>query len=207
MNKLIIIGAGGHGKVIADIAQKLGRYEEIVFLDDGGFKGVLGFPIIGKTSDVQKYVNSADFFVAIGDSGVRCEFIEKLLSLGANVPTLIHPSAIIGSNVKIGVGSAIMAGVVINPCAVIGKGVIVNTCSSIDHDCKVGDYCHISVGVHLAGTVTLGKKVMIGAGAIVKNNVNIADDCVLGTGAVVIEDVDLAGTIVSVSVNQVEANK
>ena len=207
MNKLIIIGAGGHGKVIADIAQKLGRYEEIVFLDDRGVKEELGFPIIGKTSDVQKYVNSADFFVAIGDRGVRCEFIEKLLSIGATVPTLIHPSAIIGSNVKIGVGSAIMAGVVIGPCAVIGKGVIVNTCSSIDHDCKVGDYCHISVGVHLAGTVTLGKKVIIGAGAIVKNNVNIADDCILDAGAVVIEDVDLAGTIVSVSVKRVEGDK
>lgn len=207
MNKLIIIGAGGHGKVIADIAQKLGKYEEIVFLDDGGGKEELGFPIIGKASDLQKYVNSADFFVAIGDSGVRCEFIEKLLSIGATVPTLIHPSAIIGSNVKIGVGSAIMAGVVINPCAVIGKGVIVNTCSSVDHDCKVGDYCHISVGAHLAGTVTLGKKVLIGAGVIVKNNVKIIDDCILGAGAVVIEDVNLAGTYVGVPAKHVEAVK
>ena len=198
MKDLIIIGAGGHGRVIADIAQKLGVYEAISFLDDGAAKETMGLPIVGKTSEVEKYVNIADIFVAIGNSKVRGDFIERLLAMGANVPTLIHPSAIIGVCVEIGVGTAIMAGAVINPCSKLGKGVILNTCSSIDHDCIVGDYCHIAVGVHVAGTVTLGDKVWLGAGTIIKNNVSICADCIIGAGAVVVKDITKSGTYIGV---------
>jgi sugar O-acyltransferase (sialic acid O-acetyltransferase NeuD family) len=198
MKDLIIIGAGGHGRVIADIAQKLGVYETISFLDDGDAKETMGLPIVGKTSEVEKYVNIADIFVAIGNSKVRGDFIERLLAMGVNVPTLIHPSAIIGACVEIGVGTAIMAGAVINPCSKLGKGVILNTCSSIDHDCIIGDYCHIAVGVHVAGTVTLGDKVWLGAGATIKNNVSICADCVIGAGAVVVKDITESGTYIGV---------
>ena len=198
MKDLIIIGAGGHGRVIADIAQKSGKYKTISFLDDGDAKETMGLPIIGRSSDVEKYVNTADIFVAIGNSVVRGEFIERLLAMGANVPTLIHPSAIIGACVEIGAGTAIMAGAVINPCSKLGKGVILNTCSSIDHDCIIGDYCHIAVGVHVAGTVTLGDKVWLGAGATIKNNVSICADCVIGAGAVVVKDITESGTYIGV---------
>ena len=115
MKDLIIIGAGGHGRVIADIAQKLGVYNTIAFLDDGVAKESMGLPIVGKTVDIEKYIKTTDVFVAIGNSQVRGEFVERLLSLGANIPTLIHPSAVIGACVDIGVGTAFMAGVVINP--------------------------------------------------------------------------------------------
>jgi len=198
MKDLIIIGAGGHGRVIADIAQKLGVYETISFLDDGDAKETMGLPIVGKTFDVEKYVNAGDIFVAIGNSKVRRDFIERLLAMGAKVPTLIHPSAIIGACVEIGVGTAIMAGAVINPCSKIGKGVIINTCSSIDHDCIIGDYCHIAVGVHVAGTVSLGKNVWLGAGATIKNNVNVCEDCMIGAGAVVVKDITESGTYIGV---------
>lgn len=198
MKDLVIVGAGGHGRVIADIAQKLGTYETISFLDDGEAKSTMGLPIVGKASDIEKYVDTADIFVAIGNSKVRGDFIERLLTIGANVPTLIHPSAIIGACVEIGRGTAIMAGAIINPCSKLGKGVILNTCSSIDHDCIIGDYCHIAVGVHVAGTVQLGERVWLGAGAIVKNNVNICSDCIIGAGAVVVENVISCGTYVGV---------
>ena len=198
MKSLIIIGAGGHGRVIADIAQKLGVYESISFLDDGGVKHTMGIPVVGKIVDAEKYVNSADFFVAIGNSKLREEFMEDLLKKGANIPTLIHPSATIGSHVEIGIGTTVMAGVVINPCAKIGKGVILNTCSSIDHDCVIGDYCHIAVGVRIAGTVELGRSVWLGAGSTVKNNVNICANCVIGAGAVVVKDITECGTYVGV---------
>ena len=198
MKDLIIIGAGGHGRVIADIAQKLGVYETISFLDDGDAKETMGLPIVGKTFDIEKYVNAGDIFVAIGNSKVRRDFIERLLAMGAKVPTLIHPSAIIGACVEIGVGTAIMAGAVINPCSKIGKGVIINTCSSIDHDCIIGDYCHIAVGVHVAGTVSLGKNVWLGAGATIKNNVNVCEDCMIGAGAVVVKDITESGTYIGV---------
>ena len=198
MKELIIIGAGGHGRVIADIAQKLGAYDKIAFLDDGDAKESMGLPVVGKVADMQKYAASADMFVAIGNSKVRGDFIERLLAMGANVPTLIHPSAIIGACVEIGAGTAIMAGAVINPCSTLGKGVILNTCSSIDHDCVIGDYCHIAVGVHVAGTVCLGDKVWLGAGATIKNNVNVCSDCIIGAGAVVVKDITESGTYIGV---------
>ena len=198
MKELVIIGAGGHGRVIADIAQKLGVYKTISFLDDGDAKETMGLPIIGRSSDVEKYTNTADIFVAIGNSAVRGEFIERLLAMGANVPTLIHPSAIIGACVEIGAGTAIMAGTVINPCSKLGKGCIVNTSSSIDHDCMIGDYVHIAVGAHLAGAVSVGKKTWIGAGATVRNNVDICSNCMIGAGAVVIKDITESGTYIGV---------
>ncbi|MBO5736807.1 MAG: acetyltransferase [Clostridia bacterium] len=198
MKDLIIMGAGGHGRVIADIAQKSGEYQSIAFLDDGEAKISMGLPVIGRLSDVDKYIKTADIFVAIGNSKLREEFTEKLLAMGANIPTLIHPSAVIGFCVEIGAGTAIMAGVVLNPCAKIGKGVIVNTCSSIDHDCIVGDYCHIAVGVRIAGTVHLEERVWLGAGATVKNNVDICADCIIGAGAVVIDHIHVKGTYVGV---------
>ena len=200
MKDLIIIGAGGHGRVIADIAQKSGKYKTISFLDDGDAKETMGLPIIGRSMDIKKYTNTADIFVAIGNSAVRGEFIERLLAMGANVPTLIHPSAIIGACVEIGAGTAVMAGAVINPCSKLGKGVILNTCSSIDHDCVIGDYCHIAVGVHVAGTVSLGDKVWLGAGATIKNNVNVCADCIIGAGAVVVKDITDSGTYIGVPV-------
>ena len=198
MRDLVIIGAGGHGRVIADIAQKLGVYKAISFLDDGEAKETMGLPIVGKTSDVEKYVDIADIFVAIGNSKVRRDFTECLLTLGANIPTLVHPSAIIGACVEIGVGSAIMAGTVINPCSKLGKGVILNTCSSIDHDCVIGDYRHIAVGVHVAGTVSLGDNVWLGAGATIKNNTIVCGNCIIGAGAVVVKDIMESGTYIGV---------
>ncbi|MBQ7830731.1 MAG: acetyltransferase, partial [Clostridia bacterium] len=138
MKELVIIGAGGHGRVIADIAQKLGAYERISFLDDGEAKESMGLPVVGKVAEMDKYAKQADMFVAIGNSKARGEFIERLLAMGANVPVLVHPSAIIGACVEVGAGTAIMAGAVINPCSKLGKGVILNTCSSVDHDCIIG---------------------------------------------------------------------
>ncbi|MBQ7830913.1 MAG: acetyltransferase, partial [Clostridia bacterium] len=107
-------------------------------------------------------------------------------------------SAIIGACVEVGAGTAIMAGAVINPCSKLGKGVILNTCSSVDHDCIIGNYCHIAVGVHVAGTVTLGEKVWLGVGATIKNNVNICADCMIGAGAVVVKDIMESGTYIGV---------
>ena len=198
MRDLMIIGAGGYGRVIADIAQKLGTYKTVSFLDDGTSKTVMGLPVVGKTSDAEKYVGAADVFVAIGDSQARKDFMERLLAMGANVPVLIHPSAVIGACVEIGAGTAVMAGAVINPCSRLGKGVILNTRSSVDHDCVIGDYCHISVGVCVAGTVELGHKVCLDAGVTVNHNVKICDNCIIGAGAVVVRDLTEEGTYMGV---------
>ena len=198
MKDLIIIGAGGHGRVVADIAQKLGLYEKIAFLDDGDVKESMGLPVLGKMSEMDDYVTTADLFVAIGNSQVRETVIDRLLTMGAHIPTLIHPSAVIGACVEMGVGTSVMAGAVINPCVKLGQGVIVNTCSSIDHDCTIGDYCHISVGAHVAGTVKVGRHTWIGVGVTVKNNTSICENCMVGAGAVVVKDIVESGTYVGV---------
>lgn len=194
MNKLIIIGASGHGKVVADVAVHCG-YKDIVFLDnDPEIKNCAGYPVLGP--DTMTSELEGDVFVAVGNAETRKKLMER--DANRNFPVLIHPSAVIAEDVKIRDGSVVMAGAVINPGARIGKGCIINTSSSVDHDCMVGDYVHVSVGSHLSGTVAIGTRTWIGAGAIVSNNVDICADCVIGAGAVVIKDIDEPGTYVGV---------
>lgn len=201
LNRLIIIGAGGHGKVVTDIA-KLCGYMEIVFLDNNPeLKECSGYPVLGP--DTMTAELEGEIFVAVGNSEIRQKLMERD---GVRVfPTLIHPSAVIAEDAEIGKGSVVMAGSVINPGAKIGKGCIVNTSSSIDHDCNVGDYCHVSVGSHLSGTVELGNHVWIGTGATVSNNVNICSDVVIGAGAVVINDVKESGTYIGVPIRKMDS--
>lgn len=199
MMKLAIIGASGHGKVVADIARKNG-YTEIVFLDDNeNIHECGGYPVIGKSSEVRTI--DADVIIGIGNAGVRKQIQESVPE--EKLVTLIHPDAVVAEDAVIGAGTVVMAGAVINPGARIGKGCIINTCSSVDHDCKVGDYVHISVGSHLCGTVTVGAGAWIGAGATIINNVDICPDCMIGAGAVVISDILQNGTYVGVPAKRV----
>jgi len=198
MKKLVIVGAGGHACVIADIAIKTGLYEKIEFLDDVERKNDMGIPVVGKIFEIEKHLKNSDFFIGIGNCKIRNEIQEKIIALGGSIATLIHPNAVIGSFVEIGVGTAVMAGAVINPCVKIGKGVIVNTSSSIDHNCVIGDYSHISVGAHLAGTVTIGTRTWIGIGSTISNNLSVCDDCMIGAGAVVVKDIENVGVYVGV---------
>lgn len=192
MKQLVIIGASGHGKVIADIAKKLG-YSEIVFFDDDeSVHECGGYPVLGRSSEVGTI--EADVIVGIGNAGVRERIQESIPN--EKLTTLIHPDAVIAEDVVVGKGTVIMAGAVVNPGARIGKGCIINTCSSVDHDCNVGDYVHIAVGSHLCGTVTVGNSTWVGAGAIVSNNVGICSDCMIGAGAVIVKNIDLAGTYI-----------
>lgn len=191
LNKLIIIGAGGHGKVIADIAVKNG-YEDIVFLDDNvEIIECAGFPVVGETSMVSEI--DGDKIVAVGNNEVRKRISEKIATVD-----LIHPKAIISRRVEIGEGTVIMAGAVVNSDATIGKGCIINTGASVDHDCVIEDYCHIAVGAHVAGNCHIGENTWIGAGAIVNNNVNICSHCIIGAGSVVIKDIMEPGTYVGI---------
>lgn len=187
MNRLIIIGASGHGKVIADIAVKNG-YENIVFLDDDeNIKECAGFPVVGKTDEA--HYMDGDKIVAIGNAQIRERIQNSIKTV-----TLIHPNASISRRVAIGEGTVVMAGAVINSDVKIGKGCIVNTGASIDHDCVVEDYVHISVGAHVAGTCLIRKRTWIGAGATVTNNIEITGDCMIGAGAVVVKDIEEKGT-------------
>ncbi len=204
-NKLIIIGASGHGKVVADIALKMNRWQSVAFLDDNESKNsLIGIQVIGKSADAFNYIDDCDIFVGIGNNRIREELQSCLEMSGACIPTLIHPSATIGEMVKVGVGTVVMAGAVINCCTGIGKGCIVNTGVTIDHDNVIEDYVHISPGVHLAGTVRIGNGSWLGIGSVVSNNVNITSGCRIGAGAVVIKDINVEGTYVGVPVRKVD---
>ena len=170
--RLIILGAGGHGKVVADIAMRTG-YDEILFLDDNPeLKECLGLPVVGRTSETNAY--EGDFFVAIGNPNTRETITNRLESQGKTVATLIHPSAVIGHDVVIDEGTVIMAGAVINPGSVIGKGCIINTCASVDHDCMIHDFAHVSVGARVVGAVEIGERTWIGAGAVIIRSIEKA---------------------------------
>ena len=200
MKRIVIIGASGQGKVVADIAAKCG-YTDIVFLDDDeAIKWCGKYPVIGKSERVREL--DGDAVVAIGDAAIRQKLMERI-DKGRRA-SLIHPSAVVAGDVEIGEGTVVMAGTVINSGSVLGKGCIVNTASSIDHDCKIGDYVHVAVGAHLAGNVEVGEGTWIGAGATVNNNIRICGDCMIGAGAVVVKDIKEAGTYVGVPVGRRE---
>lgn len=192
MNRLVIVGASGHGKVVADMAI-LNGYEDIVFLDDDPeLMECAGFPVIGRTSEAGRV--EGDKIVAIGNADIR----ERIQSQLDNVVTLVHPNAVISRRVKIGTGSVVMAGAIINSDVEIGDGCIINTGASLDHDCHIADFTHIAVATHLAGRVNVGRKTWVGVGAIVINNVNICGGCMIGAGAVVVKSIEEAGTYIGV---------
>lgn len=194
---LIIIGAGGHGKVAADIALAMGRYQKISFLDDRP-KRACPFPVVGTLHDSARWRADSDFLVAIGVQAVRREIQEHLESMGAVLTTLVHPSAVLGSRVTIGAGTVVMAGTVINCDVCIGRGCIVNTGATVDHDSILGDFVHLSPGVHLGGSVTVGSGSWLGIGSTVVNNCKIIGNCVIGAGAAVCRSTAEPGTYVGV---------
>lgn len=198
MRRLFIVGCSGHGKVAADIAVKTQKYDQICFLDDNPRSNTcMQFPIVGN-SNYGGILPEDEVFVAIGNSEIRKKMMDQYQAEGFYMATLIHPNAVIGMNVKTGVGTIIMAGAVVNPDVELGDGVIINTCSSLDHDCVISDYVHVAVGSHLCGTVTVGAGTWIGAGATVSNNVSICSNCMIGAGAVVVHDILESGTYIGI---------
>lgn len=189
--------------MVADIARKNG-YTDIVFLDDNeALTRCSSYRVAGTVKSAPKY-SDKDFIVAIGNSKIRQKLQNALISEALNVVTLIHPAAIIGENVSIGIGTIVMAGAVVNPCVTVGDGCIINTCASVDHDCSIGDYSHISIGAHVAGTVTINEHTWIGAGATVINNVEITDNCMIGAGAVVVQNISEVGTYVGIPAKKIK---
>lgn len=200
----MIIGASGHGKVIADIALKMNKWQNIEFLDKNAqISECLGFKVTLDTDDYTKFIDDYEFIIAIGNNLVREKIMSKLYALGIKIATLIHPNAIIATDVNIMEGTVIMAGVVINSSSKIGKGCIINTSSSLDHDIVIEDYVHVSPGAHIAGSVHVGKGSWIGIGSIISNNITVCNDCIVGAGGVVIKDIVEAGTYVGVPVRRI----
>ena len=199
MNKLIIIGAGGHGKVLADNALKNG-YENICFIDDSATGEVIGFPIVGTSADIMNLNDGkTDFVIGIGNNTVRKTIAEQY---NVNWVSMIHPSAQIAIDVRIGKGTIVMANAVINACTTIGNHCIINTGAIVEHDNVIKNYVHISPNVALGGTVRIGSLTHMGIGATVKNDIEICSDCTIGAGAVVVKNIKEPGTYIGVPIRK-----
>lgn len=201
--KVIVIGASGHGKVVADIVRRSGDML-LGFLDDNETlpPEIAGIPVLGKVADYTKYP-SVSFVIGIGNSVIRKKIARQLD--GVRWYTAIHPSAVVSAlETQIGVGSVIMANAVINPSAYVGEHSIVNTAAVVEHDNHIGSFAHISVGVKLGGTVTVGSHTWVGIGAAISNNISICDHCTIGAGAVVICDIKESGTYVGIPARKIK---
>ena len=195
--QVIIIGASGHGKVVADTILQSGDHV-YGFLDDNPELGdsFIGFPVLGMVDHFGNYPD-AKFVVAIGNAKIRESIVEKLS--GVSWYTAIHPRAIISPlETSIGEGTVVMAEAVINAGTKIGNHCIINTGAVVEHDNRIEDFVHISVGAKLAGTVHVGKGTWIGIGATVRNNVEICEGCMIGAGAVVVKSIISKGIYVGV---------
>ncbi|WP_286295420.1 acetyltransferase [Vibrio apostichopi] len=198
MKSCAILGASGHGKVIAEIAE-LNGYHNIVFFDDRwpSLKSVEHWSVSGDTSTLLSNVKEYDLtVVAIGHNATRSAKQHELSQAGATFDVLVHPSALISKYAIINVGTVVMANAVVNPFSHVGISCIINTGSTIDHDCKLADGVHISPGVNLAGGVEVGKNTWIGIGSQVKQLVAIGCDTVVGAGSTVINNVPNFKTVV-----------
>ncbi len=198
MKQVIIIGTGGHARVIVDIIEKSGDVV-LGYLDCNRRPGemVLGYPVLGSEfADVGQYTAQQTFFViGVGDNSKRRVCAKRL-----PLPwyTAIHPSSQIGKAVEIGEGTVVMANAVVNPASMIGKHCIINSAASVDHDCTIGDYVHISPHAALAGKVQVGDETHIGIGSSVIEEVCICAGVKVGAGAAVVKDIVKKGLYVGV---------
>lgn len=197
---LAILGASGHGKVLADIAELTG-WEKIDFFDDAWpeRKNNGAWQVIGDTQKLLDSLKAYDgVIVAIGNNKIRQQKLQQLDSAGAKIITLIHPSATVSRYTKIGPGSVVVAGAVINPDCIIGSGAIINTSSSVGHDCTLGNAVHICPGARLAGGSEVNDRAWIGVGSSVRQLTRIGSDAIVGAGAAVVQDILPNITVVGV---------
>ena len=197
---VVILGAGGHAKVIADIVLKSGD-TLLGFLDDRAVGKVYGeYAVLGTIADCVKYADEACFIIGIGNNAIRRRIAEQY---ALDWYTAIHPSAQLALGATVGEGTAVMANAVINSDTTIGKHAIINTAAVVEHDNSVGDFVHVSPHATLCGVVTVGDNTQIGAGATVIHVTNVCADCMIGAGAVVAKDIMEAGTYVGVPARKI----
>ncbi|HFC8547263.1 TPA: NeuD/PglB/VioB family sugar acetyltransferase [Neisseria lactamica] len=189
--KLAVIGAGGHGKVVAELAAALGTYGEIVFLDDRAQGSINGFPVIGTTLLLENSLSPEQFdiAVAVGNNRIRRQIAEKAAALGFALPVLIHPDAYVSPSATVGQGSVVMAKAAVQAGSVLKDGVIVNTAATVDHDCLLDAFVHISPGAHLSGNTHIGEESWIGTGACSRQQIRIGSRATIGAGTVIVCDI------------------
>jgi sugar O-acyltransferase (sialic acid O-acetyltransferase NeuD family) len=196
MSGLLILGAGGHAKVVAETAIAGGVASSVAFLDDrcigpDACSPVLGWPVIGPLAlalEADTRPRFDDAVVAIGHAATRLFWIERLQSAGYTLPVLMHPTSWVSSTAQIGPASVVFAQAAVQAQASIGIGAILNTSCSVDHDAQLSDGVHICPGARLSGEVKVGPRSWIGIGVSVIQQVCIGSDVIVGAGAAVVRD-------------------
>ncbi len=183
--KIILIGAGGHAKSCLDVLNSLSKYYKIVGLVDNNknLKKILNYKIIGTNKDLPKiYKSCKSALICIGqikNSQIRKDCFKNLKRIGFKLPSVISKHAYFSKNSKIGIGSIVMHGVIVNAFSSIGNNCIINTNSTIEHDVIIGDNCHIAGGSVVNGGVKIGNGTFIGSGTVIKQGVKIGNNCVV----------------------------
>jgi len=200
MKALLIIGSGGHGKVVADAALSLGQWERVAFVDDNPAGAeVLGLPVVGTWADVSAlFGDFSDAAVAIGDARTRLAMLERCCRIGYRLPAIIHRSASVSRFASLGAGCVVFAQAAVNADTVVGAACIINTGATVDHECELGAGVHVCPGAHIAGNVRAGDRAWIGIGACVLQGVTIGADVVVGAGAVVVSDIPPGMTVMGI---------
>jgi sugar O-acyltransferase (sialic acid O-acetyltransferase NeuD family) len=197
--KLLIAGAGGHGRVVADAALASGSCSEIGFIDDRYPELALdeGWAVVGKLGALGDLAGAYSAFVpAIGDARLRLSLLSRAVALGFECPPIVHPAATVSEYATVGKACVVAAGAIVNIGATLGMACIVNTGATVDHDCTIADGVHICPGAHLAGNVEIGPRTWFGIGAVAKEGIKIGRDVMVGAGAVVVADVLNNATVV-----------
>lgn len=181
---ILVVGAGGHGKVVIATLREAGHRVAGVFDDNPALWGqsVLGCPVLGSLSKIPDRAPAAAV-LAVGGNDVRRSLARRLP--GLKWITVVHPRAYVHASVKLGAGTVVCAGAVIQPDAIIGEHCIINTSASVDHDCRIGNFVHIAPGAHLAGGIAVGHGTLVGIGACVTPGVTIGAETIIGAGAAV----------------------
>jgi len=182
--RLLVVGAGGHAKVVIDAAEEAGLEIAGVIGIATDAPEILGHPV----SHDRAALTADGFIVAIGDNTLRSRIFAEYRASGLTPASVVHPSAIVGRDVVIGDGTFVAAGVIVNAGARIGADTILNTGCTVDHDCAVGGHCHIGPQVALCGAVTLGEGVLLGVGSCASPGASVGDWSVVGAGAAIVDD-------------------
>jgi sugar O-acyltransferase (sialic acid O-acetyltransferase NeuD family) len=194
MQRVLIVGAGGHAQVVADLllrsAEAGGPAHPVGYLDDNAAlhgRALLGLPVLGGLAQCAAIPHDA-VVVAIGSNGLRRRLFEELRARGEQFATAVHPRAIVALDAALGPGVMICAGAVVGTGAQIGANAIVNTAASVDHHNRIGAHSHIAPGVHLGGDVQIGEGCLVGIGAVVMPQRSVGSWSVVGAGALVHRD-------------------
>lgn len=189
--KVVVYGASGHGKVVADIVQLNSGLNLLGFLDDGVpvGPGPLGFKVLGGGAWLDTpEAKGVEVVFGIGRNQTRARIFQQLSDKGVRILTVVHPQAVVAGTASLGAGTVVMANASINPDARIGKAAIINTGAVVEHDCELGDFAHISPNAAMGGGAKLGMGAWLGLGATVNPGISVGARTTVGAGAAVVKD-------------------